>query len=359
MEDIAPKLFEKIQTQFAKNLKGNRKVDRLRKKMEQGANYGDAGEYAVEIGQALADAFATCLRGDALPDGRMYWNIAQRVIDPLLRTDHELVSEYAVAVQAYLNQLGGVRLTVQKAPLDTDRVAGIMNAMCSDNYENVAWVLREPIVNFSQHVADETMRRNVEFQGKAGLHPKVIRRAESRACKWCRDLAGTYEYPDDVPDDFYRRHEKCRCVVEYYPGSGKRKQNVWSKKWTDIEKSNKSGIIKENDLDSFSIGKSLGAKSRNYRVEDKATGVIYQFVEGTKIQNPKVFAGYKGAKPLYQTTLDGLMEQYPESTNKWQHCKGIGWLDVDGEEVQAEVHWFQEQNVGKVKFKVKRWLDED
>lgn len=36
-----------------------------------------------------------------------------------------------------------------------------------------------------------------------------------------------------------------------------------------------------------------------------------------------------------------------------------GVIDFDGEERKAEVHWFQEETVGKVKFKVKRWIDED
>ena len=46
-------------------------------------------------------------------------------------------------------------------------------------------------------------------------------------------------------------------------------------------------------------------------------------------------------------------------STKWQHCKGNGVIDFDGEERKAEVHWFQEETVGKVKFKVKRWIDED
>ena len=50
------------------------------------------------------------------------------------------------------------------------------------------------------------------------------------------------------------------------------------------------------------------------------------------------------------------MMEYPESTEKWQHVKGFGTLDVDGEFIKAEIHWFQEYNVGRVKLKVKEWL---
>lgn len=105
------------------------------------------------------------------------------------------------------------------------------------------------------------------------------------------------------------------------------------------------------------IGRSIGAKAKNYNVVDKADGSVYNFVEGTRIRNAEVFAGYKGVKPLYTETVEGLVQQYGGAPEKWQHCKGIGALDVDGEEVHAEVHWFQEESVGKIKFKVKRWLD--
>lgn len=55
-----------------------------------------------------------------------------------------------------------------------------------------------------------------------------------------------------------------------------------------------------------------------------------------------------------------MTEQYGGKTSEWQHAKGYGTLiDPDtGEELSAEVHWFQEKSVGKVKFKVKEWLDE-
>ena len=110
---------------------------------------------------------------------------------------------------------------------------------------------------------------------------------------------------------------------------------------------------------SFKILKSVGAKSLNYDVEDKATGLVYHFVEGKTINNAKTFAGYGGVKPLKEETLDGLCEGYGGNRKKWAHRKGIAYLDIDGEEVKAEVHWFQEENVGKVKFKVKRYIDED
>ena len=104
----------------------------------------------------------------------------------------------------------------------------------------------------------------------------------------------------------------------------------------------------------FKIGRSVGAKARNYDIVDKTTGKVYHFIEGSKIQNAQTFAGYGGQKPLEAATVEGLCREFGGNPSNWSHRKGEGYLDIDGEEVKAEVHWFQEETVGKVKFKVKK-----
>lgn len=239
MDDIVPALLERIRRRFAQNLSGSEKATALLAKLQNGAAaYQDAGDYAYEVGAALATALGDNLSAAVLPEGRMYWNIAQRVIAPLLRKDHDLVSEYAATMQTALNKAAGLGLQAQAAAFNQSRVQGILDKVSSaPNFDDVAWVLDEPIKTFSQAVVDDTLKANVEFQGRAGLRPKIIRTAESRCCEWCSRMEGVYEYPG-VPKDVYRRHSRCRCVVEYDPGSGKRqgkRQDVWSKRWTSQE----------------------------------------------------------------------------------------------------------------------------
>lgn len=106
------------------------------------------------------------------------------------------------------------------------------------------------------------------------------------------------------------------------------------------------------------IYKSIGTKARNYDIVDKSNGKVYHFSEGSKIQNSEVFAGKGTSRSLKQEVQEGLVKEIGGKPEKWQHCKGRGILDCDGEERPAEVHWFQEESVGKHKFKVKKWLDE-
>lgn len=224
MDDIAPELLEKIRKVFRE----------LMGEPEAPADYAEAAEYADRVGDALSEAFGRCVSGESLPDGRMYWNIADRVVRPMLEEDHALVSEAAANAQRILNESAGLNLKAQTASLDESRVEGILNKLsAAEQFDDVAWVLDEPVRTFSRSVVDDTLRANVTFQGKAGLRPKIVRRAEAKCCEWCSRLAGTYSYPD-VPNDVYRRHERCRCSVEYDPGSGRR-QSVHTKQWTESE----------------------------------------------------------------------------------------------------------------------------
>ena len=120
-----------------------------------------------------------------------------------------------------------------------------------------------------------------------------------------------------------------------------------------VENPAESDIIRKDIL----IHKSLGAKAKNYPIYDPSSSKYYFLVEGTRIRNPKVFAGKGGVKPLRPEVAEGLSEQIGGKPSEWQHCKGIGLLDREGEEQEAEIHWFQEPSVGKHRFRVKEWFD--
>lgn len=93
-------------------------------------------------------------------------------------------------------------------------------------------------------------------------------------------------------------------------------------------------------------------------IKDPDTGENLYLIDGTRIRNPKVFAGNGTTTPLAEEVAEGLAEQLGSSPEKWQHAKGTGQVDYYGEAREAEIHWFQEESVGKHKYKVKKWLDD-
>ena len=222
-KDIAPELLERIRADF---------LALLGDAQQEADTYTAAAAYAELVGSALADAFCRNLTADILPDGRLYWNLADRVVRPLLEEDYARIADAAAAAQQALNRQARIGIAPQRAVLVADRVNGLLNKLAeAERFEDAAWALDEPVRTFSRMAVDDVLKANVDFQGRAGLRPRVVRIAESGCCKWCSALAGTYDYPH-VPKDVYRRHERCRCRVEYDPGEGRR-QNVWNKTWTE------------------------------------------------------------------------------------------------------------------------------
>ncbi len=229
--DIVPELLDKIQKEFNAGMSKSSIVSAVKKAMDSGtATHIDANDYAQEVGSILARSFRKHITPDSLPDGRMYFNIADRILNQTLGNNHELIATASAEIQTQLNTSAGIGIKGIKIELNKDRIKGLVDRVSSEvEFEKIAWILDEPVVNFSQSIVDDTIKANAEFHSKAGLKPTIVRTPEARACEWCREVAGTYTYPN-VPEDVYRRHERCRCTVEYNPGDSK-KQDVWTKEW--------------------------------------------------------------------------------------------------------------------------------
>lgn len=230
--DIVPELLENIQRDFNTAINKNKKIQSIQKMIENGtATYIEANEYAVEVGQELAKVFKKHIKSDVLPDGKMYYNIAERILKPTLSNNHVIVARIATEIQNQLNKSIGLGLKGIEPSVNQLRIESIINRITQEEvFDDVSWILQEPIVNFTQSVVDDTIKANVEFQGESGLSPQIVRTAHGNpTCDWCRSIAGVYKYPN-TPADVFKRHDRCRCIVEYNPGEA-RKQDIWTKEW--------------------------------------------------------------------------------------------------------------------------------
>jgi len=214
--DIAPILIENVNTEFEKNCLKDVNMRKLTEKMLTGkVTYDDAYKYAESVGNARAAAFMSELSSEVLPDGKMYYNIADRLLTETLTEDHELVSEFAEQVQAAINENSKIRLKAQRADLNEERIDGMIEGVCnSDNFDDVKWKLGNPVVTHARSVVDDTVKKNAKFQHRAGIKVTVRRHAASDCCKWCDGLAGDYTYPG-VPGEVFQRHDNCNCTLEY------------------------------------------------------------------------------------------------------------------------------------------------
>lgn len=233
MEDVAPALIADVIDEFHRLYEESDKIRVLLGKVKEGtATFAEAQQYSLEVSRLIGAAYEKHISSAVLPDGRMYYNIASRLIPDTLDENYKAVSDYAVEVLKKMNENAKIGLKAKAAEKDANRIEGLVKlASSAEQYDDVSEKLLTAFENFSQSIVDKTIQTNADLHYKAGLSPKIIRKSERKCCEWCANLAGEYDYPTDMPDDVFRRHENCRCTVEYDPGSGKR-QNVHTKGWT-------------------------------------------------------------------------------------------------------------------------------
>ena len=90
--------------------------------------------------------------------------------------------------------------------------------------------------------------------------------------------------------------------------------------------------------------------SLKYGKKGKATATIKQ---GSKIEGIYSFAGKGSTENLVVSGL--LAQQYGGEAKDWSHkCGFAPIICPNGEEMDAqEIHWFEHDDVGQIKFKVK------
>lgn len=236
MVDVAPELWEEIKRIFWEKIEGDAEIKKILEKIDDGvASYEEAHEYALRIGKHASRALKKVLNAEVLPEGIMYFNIAERTVRPALEFDRELVENATIQIQEDLNAAAGIGMKAVVPQRNEDRIEGIINRMCSEtDFDKIRWIMGAPVETYSQSIVDDFVKENAGYQYAAGLEPKIRRIAKGKGCQWCRDLEGVYDYADvnTTGEDVFRRHDNCNCIVTYDPGDGRR-QDVHSKRWYD------------------------------------------------------------------------------------------------------------------------------
>jgi hypothetical protein len=230
-EDIGIELHDKIKAAFDVRCGKDSTLTHIKHKIENGtATMEDTSIYARRMGELLRKSIESTTKPDDLPDGKMYYNIAQSILEPLLRGNYDDINAICAEVQSALDAKKGIGLKPQKADFPAERIrAAIGGAAVKETAEHAIQVLGRTAENITGSFQTDYIKKNAEFRGKAGLTCYIERKDGFRCCDWCAGLAGRYRYPDEVPKDVYRRHDNCTCDVSYVSEKGR--QNVHTHQW--------------------------------------------------------------------------------------------------------------------------------
>ena len=207
--------FEDIRQEFIDAVNNDKKCQELYAKIRKGdASYKTGSQLAIRIGENLGKI----LKKHAPMEDIDEWDLDD-LLPGSLGLDHSMVAEACKQIQEKMNKDAGVGIKPKEPKFDWDRVNGMIKELRDrpNNFGDIEKSFWDQLVNFSQSVTDQSIRDNMRLMARAGIKTQVVRQAEFKACEWCRDVAGTYDYAEvkGAGNDVWRRHENCRCTIDY------------------------------------------------------------------------------------------------------------------------------------------------
>lgn len=227
MTDMVPEMLEGIEKELNRKIANDNELKKLNNKLREGtATYEDANAYAERLGKLLSNTLGKKVNVDMLPDGRMYFNIADRLMGTLLDNAYNMAADYSQKVQSNINKSSGYGLAALPGEANPDRRKNYINKISdAEDFEDVQWMMGEAVVNYTQAAVTDTIKRNAEFQSDAGAKGTIERILAPNCCEWCEKMAGVYSYPN-VPDEVYMKHKDCACELKYTPKSNPNNQRI-------------------------------------------------------------------------------------------------------------------------------------
>ena len=164
MADIAPELLKIIQQRYRERINESDILNEIGQCVADGnITYENANEAAQEVGKILSETYRECLSAEMLPDGKMYYNIADRVIGNTMTEAHDYISDITERAQNIANEHVGIGLKAVRPEMNQDRIDGIVNRVSNaDNYDDIAWILEAPVRTFFQSIVDDFVKANAE-----------------------------------------------------------------------------------------------------------------------------------------------------------------------------------------------------
>ena len=213
--DVSQDILNAVIKDFEKKYKSSKAVNKLILKIDNGtASHMDSYQFAQKVSDFLNYAIKKNMTGSTLPNGKLYYHIAESVLTPVLKNNHALITNYVKDVQTMLNKKDDIPFKGRTAKCNTDRIEGICSEYSrAEKFEAEQAELADSIENYSLSSVDDTIKENAKFLNNLGYYEVVERRADNGACKWCRSLEGTYDYSSDMDNTIFKRHKRCKCTV--------------------------------------------------------------------------------------------------------------------------------------------------
>lgn len=239
--DIAPEIYESIRKDFNAGVNADASISKLATKIAKGkGTQKDMSVLADRFGKQASKALKNNLKLANMPNETMYWNVAEKTIQPMLERAYELINKYATMHQQFADHDAKIKIAILKGKNPADRIRQVMNfAVNSVTQPELDNALTDPAVSTVRKFYDDFMKENCQLRNDMGFREVIVREYDGvglhdgkTPCQWCMDRAGTWAYEDAVENGVFERHPGCGCTIAHFTERGMNLQTDWtSNEW--------------------------------------------------------------------------------------------------------------------------------
>lgn len=275
----------------------------------------------IKANSHIANIIGTTL-SDFVTDDKIGKGLMEYVCKEILKEQHLDTFKMLEQIQKAIDENLGIKLTIKKPEFPAERVTIAAHSL-EDTTVDISVIQRraksvpENIIN---SYADDFVKENAKLRNDAGLKCYITRYTSGHCCEWCNNLAGKYEYGSE-PSEVYHRHDNCDCVVTYE--SGRKRQDVWSKKSWEAPETDKSEY-KPEVLD-YERAKAVEAQNMRFKGVDKSgeSGIIK--ITKTNVKLDKTLSTLEESDR--QSITDLLSKSSDNIISAVNACDG--WFEID------------------------------
>lgn len=127
MKDIVPQLQKSVLSDFNRRVEQDIQIQRILAGTSKRATFADVSKLAAQVGEYAYQSLRENLTDETLPDATLYWNIAKRIMLPLMQQAQTVAIDMAVAVQGKDDKQAGIGIKPMRPALNEERIEAVIN----------------------------------------------------------------------------------------------------------------------------------------------------------------------------------------------------------------------------------------